>query len=225
MSKRARVLLSLLTVAVDAWMAVLALYLAHRLRAAVPIPTALVLGPFISYLDLVALQVLTLIPTMFFMRLYHRRRGGSRIDLFYAILSSVSIATVIATSLSYLTRQGDRELTRGLILYNWALTVLLVTLGRVLVGVLQRYVQSRNPDPMLLVGTGEVARMIHQKTIQSPHLGYRVIGFVNGDEGEARDRWGAGIGVSERPGAHPGRERCGGRGHRPARGLARNSST
>ncbi|HHX43892.1 MAG TPA: undecaprenyl-phosphate glucose phosphotransferase [Chloroflexi bacterium] len=184
MSKRARVLLSLLTVAVDAWMAVLALYLAHRLRAAVPIPTALVLGPFISYLDLVALQVLTLIPTMFFMRLYHRRRGGSRIDLFYAILSSVSIATVIATSLSYLTRQGDRELTRGLILYNWALTVLLVTLGRVLVGVLQRYVQSRNPDPMLLVGTGEVARMIHQKTIQSPHLGYRVIGFVNGDEGE-----------------------------------------
>ena len=104
MSKRARVLLSLLTVAVDAWMAVLALYLAHRLRPRCPSPP-LVLGP-ISYLDLVALQVLTLI-----------RRcslcgctigAGSRIDLFYAILSSVSIATVIAT-LSYLTRQGDRE--------------------------------------------------------------------------------------------------------------------
>jgi exopolysaccharide biosynthesis polyprenyl glycosylphosphotransferase len=184
MSAKLRVLLSLLTVAVDALMAVLAFYLAYQLRATVPFPSALKLGPFADYLDLVVIQVLTLIPTMFFLRLYHPRRGGSRVDLLYTILSAVSITTVIATSLSYLTRQGERELTRGLILYNWALATLLITLGRLLVGVLQRTVQGRHPDRMLLVGTGEVARMIHQKTVQSPHLGYRVIGFVNGHEGD-----------------------------------------
>jgi len=165
-------------------MAVLAFYAAYQLRTRVPFPSRLNLGPFGHYLGLVAIQVLTLIPTMFFLRLYHPRRGGSRIDLFYAILSAVSISTVIATSLSYLTRQGERELTRGLILYNWVLATLFITLGRLLVGLLQRNVQSRHPDRMVLVGTGEVARMIHQKTIHSPHLGYRVIGFVDGHEGD-----------------------------------------
>ena len=184
MSGRMRILLALLTMAVDALMAVLAFYAAYQLRAKVPFPSALNLGPFANYLDLVVIQVLTLIPTMFFLRLYHPQRGGSRVDLLYTILSAVSITTVIATSLSYLTRQAERELTRGLILYNWVLATLFITLGRLLMGVLQRGVQGRHPDRMLLVGTGEVARMIHQKTVQSPHLGYRVIGFVNGHEGE-----------------------------------------
>jgi exopolysaccharide biosynthesis polyprenyl glycosylphosphotransferase len=184
MSGRSRFLLSLLTVAVDAAMAVLAFYLAYQLRATVPFPSHLKLGPFTDYLDLVVIQVLTLIPTMFFLRLYHPRRGESRIDMLYTILSAVAIAIFIATSLSYLTRQGEHELTRGLILYNWTLATLLITWGRLLVGVAQRAVHRRSPDRMLLVGTGEVARMIHQKTVQSPHLGYRVIGFVNGQEEE-----------------------------------------
>lgn len=184
MSGRSRLLLSLLTVTVDAVMAVTALYLAYQLRTTVPFPSPLRLGPFVNYLDLVVIQVLTLVPTMFFLRLYHPRRGGSRVDMLYTILSAVSIYTVIATSVSYLTRQGERELTRGLILYNWLLATLLITLGRLFIGLLQRAIQGRSPDRMLLVGTGEVARMIHQKTIKSPHLGYRVIGFVNGQERE-----------------------------------------
>ena len=166
MSARLRILISLLTVTVDALMAVLAFYVAYELRATVPFPNPLKLGPFGAYLDLVVIQVVTLIPTMFFLRLYHPRRGGSRVDLLYAILSAVSITTVIATALSYLTHQGERELTRGLIVYNWALDILFLTLGRLLMGILQRGMRSHTPDRMLLVGTGEVARMIHQKTIQ-----------------------------------------------------------
>lgn len=184
MSRRARVVLALLTVGVDAGMVAIAFYLAYELRVLVPFPTLLRLGPFRNYLILLLLQVTSLLTTFFFFRLYHARRGGSRIDLFYSILSAVSVATVVSTALSYLSYQDDRELTRGMILYSWVLTSVLVTLGRTLTGRVRDAVRSRHPDHILLVGTGDLGRMILQKTLQSPQLGYRVIGFVDGENTE-----------------------------------------
>jgi exopolysaccharide biosynthesis polyprenyl glycosylphosphotransferase len=174
-----------MTVAMDAAMATLAFYLAYELRALLPFPTPLILGPYQGYLAHWLLQTATLIATFFMYRLYHARRGSSRVDLFYIIVSAVSIATVVATALSYLTFTGDRALARGMVLYSWALTIPLVTLGRIFTHRVQQYMRRRYPERMLLVGTGEVARMVLQKTLQSPHLGYRVIGFINGGNSTA----------------------------------------
>ena len=119
--------------------------------------------------------------------------GGSRIDLFYRILSAVSIATLLATALSFLTLRTDQGLTRGLIIYHWALSAVLVTLGRVLTGGWPRLCGAGIPERLLLVGTGDIARMILQKTLQS-RLGYRVVGFVG------RTRRASGCGRSAGPG-------------------------
>ncbi len=182
MAKRSRLLLTILVVTVDLIMAALAYYLAYELRARVPIPTPLHLPPFAVYTRQLVIYVLSVGVTFFFYRLYHGRAGGSRIDLFYRILSAVSIATLLATALSFLTLHTDQGLTRGLIIYDWALSVILITTGRLITGRIGDLVRRRNPQRLLLVGTGEIARMILQKTTNS-RLGYRLVGFIGPADG------------------------------------------
>ncbi|MHB0858880.1 MAG: undecaprenyl-phosphate glucose phosphotransferase [Anaerolineae bacterium] len=186
MSRKATLLLTILTIAVDVIMASVAFFLSYQLRALIPIPSPLMMGPFRGFLGLMGLNVAALLVTFFFFRLYHPRRGSSRIDLFYTILSAVSVTTVVATAFTYLVSKSGRDLTRGMILYGWVLTIVMVTLGRVVTGWVEKAMRRRTPDRMLLVGTGEIAHMILQKTLQSPQLGYKVVGFIDG-QGSRKD--------------------------------------
>jgi len=170
----------LLTAIVDGLMAAAAFYLAYLLRSVVPFPTPLRLGAFANYWGELAIYVATLWATLFFHRLYHLDRQGSRVDLVYGLVSAVSITTLAATALSYLIAHTDSDLARGIVFYNWGLSVLLIALGRGITGWWRTWLRRRRPERLLLVGTGDTARMILQKTVQSPQLGYRVIGFVNG---------------------------------------------
>jgi len=181
---RTRLVLSLLTLTGDVIAASAAFVLSYRLRAWIPFPTPVRLAPMTNYLSLLALHVTLLVIVFFFYRLYQPRRGSSRVDLLYTLLSAVSLATVLSTSLSYLSAREDTVLTRGAIVYGWALTMVLVGLGRLIVGRVESEAWARHPQRLLLVGTGEVARMVLQKTVQSPHLGYQVVGFVDGQAGQ-----------------------------------------
>lgn len=180
MSSKIRFLLKLLTAAVDIVAATIAFAFAYQLRALLPFPTPLQLGPFRNYFGQLSIHVSSLLVTFFFYRLYRLRRGGSRIDLFYSIFAAVSVATVLATAVTFLVYRSDRDLARGMIVYHWALSVAFIALGHILMGWLQRQLRRDHPDRLLLVGTEDIARMILQKTLQSPHLGYKVIGFIDG---------------------------------------------
>ncbi len=180
-SRRSKAWLRWLTALIDVLAAGGAFYLAYRLRVLLPIPTPLNLGPFRNYVLQMAVHVATLIVTLFIYRMYHPQHGTSRIDLFYRILSATSIASLVGTAVSFLISRSDQDITRGLILYDWALSIFLVTLGRIISGWVEQIVRRRNPERLLLVGTGEVARMVLQKTRQT-RLGYKVIGFVDGNQ-------------------------------------------
>jgi exopolysaccharide biosynthesis polyprenyl glycosylphosphotransferase len=182
MSKRSSAWLSLLVLVVDLAMAGLAYYVAYEARTRIPIPAPLRLAPFRTYAAQAVIHVFSIGITFFFFRLYHIRPGGSRIDLFYRILSAVSIATLLATALSFLSMRTDQGLTRGLIIYHWGFSVVLLAIGRALTGWVRQIVRRYRPERLVIVGTGEIARMILQKT-QQARLGYRVIGFVNGTNG------------------------------------------
>jgi exopolysaccharide biosynthesis polyprenyl glycosylphosphotransferase len=183
MSERMRTILSFYTGIVDLFMATMAFYLAYRLRMLIPFPVPLDLGPFSNYALQLGVHLVSLLVTFAFYRLYYLCHGRSRIDLLYSVLAAVSIASVLATASSFLTFHTQRsDIARGMIVYAWALSALLITLGRLFTEWLQRLMRRRHPDPLLLVGTGDVARMILQKTVQSPRLGYRVVGFVNGED-------------------------------------------
>lgn len=181
MSRRLEGLFVLLTATVDAAMASLAVYIAYWLRQTIPFPSAIRLGPFRGYVGVQVILATSVVLTFFWFRLYHLGRSHSRIDLFYSILSAVSIATIGTTALSYLLYSESTDLTRGLIIYAWVLTIVMTIVGRILTGWLQKLVRRQHPDRLLLVGANDVARMILQKTLQSPDLGYRVIGFVDDD--------------------------------------------
>lgn len=178
----------LLTVLVDALMTGLAFFLAYIIRGLVPFPVALRLGAFDQYVLHMLIYILCMIATFFFLQLYHVPRGRSRIDLSYAVLAAVSLSTLLATALIHLFYRGDAIPTRGMILYSWMLGALLLILGRLLTGWVQGLAHRRRPDQLLLIGSGDVARMVLQKTLQSPSLGYRVVGFV----GTADERQGIG---------------------------------
>ncbi len=179
MSNRERVLLEILTIAVDLTMAALAFYIAYQVRILVPFPVLLRLGPFGNYISELALQVASFLVTFSFFGLYRLRWEGSRIDLFYTVVAATFVATLMATALTYLILFQDRELARGMILYSWALSVPLVLMGRGLTGLLKRYVRRWHPERLLFVGSGDAARILLQKVSQSPKLGYEVVGFAD----------------------------------------------
>lgn len=184
MSRRYVVFLRFLTVLVDMAMSSFAFYLAYQLRTHIPIPTPLRLGPFRAYAPQLVVQTMSVLVTFFLYRLYHPRYNRSRVDRFYTILSATSIAAVVSTAASFLVVRSSSDLTRGLVIYTWALTVVLIPIGRALVSLLEGWLRRRHPQRLMLVGTGEVAHMILQKTSQA-RLGYKVIGFIaeqkNGD--------------------------------------------
>jgi exopolysaccharide biosynthesis polyprenyl glycosylphosphotransferase len=126
---------------------------------------------------------MTLVSVFFFTRLYHRQRGLSHVDEFYSVFVAVSVGTIMSVAFnSFIIRNGP-DYTRRMIVFSWALTIVLVTLGRLLYSRLIWSLQSRGvgSSRVLIVGTGETGRMILNAIRRLPGLGYEVIGMVSQD--------------------------------------------
>jgi exopolysaccharide biosynthesis polyprenyl glycosylphosphotransferase len=191
--QRARHIFTSLQVLLDLFMVMLAFFLAYQLRLAIDWPNkAINLGPFANYTGMMLIQVVTLLVTFFFTRLYHTVRAVSRVDVFYQIFGSVSVGTLLSVAISGFVFKNsvlDLDYSRAMVIYAWLLTILLVTLGRFLYHKLKTQLQARGwgTDRVLIVGTDEVGYMILQKIQWSPQLGYKVVGLVqtNGANGRA----------------------------------------
>jgi Undecaprenyl-phosphate glucose phosphotransferase len=70
-----------------------------------------------------------------------------------------------------------------MVLYGWGLSVIFITIGRLVHAAIRFRLRRRGwgCDRLLIVGTGEVGRMVHQKIQSNPGLGYAVAGFVTTD--------------------------------------------
>lgn len=147
-------------------------------------------GTYLDYAGLLIVQVVTIVVVAFGSRRYHLIRAVSRIDEFYAVFGIVSIGTMMSVAVSTLLFKNlELDFPRALIIYAWLLTIVLMTLGRVLYHALQSRLQERGlgRDRALIVGTGDIGRLILDKIKSSPSLGYEVIGFVtkNGENDSA----------------------------------------
>jgi exopolysaccharide biosynthesis polyprenyl glycosylphosphotransferase len=186
MKRRADALFTLLLVLVDAAMVALAFYLAYWLRQVVAIPPPVSIAPFRDYLTMMVIQVVVMLAVYFFSRLYDLKRSTPRLDEFYRIFAAASIGTIVTIALtSFLFKNSKLELDfpRVMIVYAWLLTVFLVTVGRSALMLVRNLLRKRGlwADRLLIVGTGDVGRMILQKVRQMPQLGYQAIGFVDGE--------------------------------------------
>lgn len=177
MNRRAVRILTASLVLTDATMAALAFAMGYMLRLQSEYAE---IAPFTNYLGMMFLHTFIVVLVFAFYRLYHRQRATSHIDEFYSIFGTASVATVIAIALIWLIYKDQLDYPRLMMVYTWLLTIVLVWLGRVVHSRAQWWLQSKgyNESRLLIVGTGDVGRMILQKIRQSPGLGYRVVGFV-----------------------------------------------
>jgi Undecaprenyl-phosphate glucose phosphotransferase len=139
------------------------------------------LDPFSTYVGLLIVQVVAIVIVAFSSQLYHLVRAVSRVDELYAVFGAVSIGTMMSVAMSTLLFKNlEFDFPRTLIIYAWLLTILLVTLGRLLYHVIVARLQARGVgrDRVLIVGTGDIGRLVLDKIKGSPYLGYEVAGFV-----------------------------------------------
>jgi len=186
MKRKINLLLAVSLVVIDGLMTALAFFLAYWLRLWIKIPSPPVnIQPFPNYLGMMAVQVLTMLTVFFFSKLYHLKRGVSRLDEFSPIFAASSIGNIMAiafTSLLFKNSPLELDYSRGMVVYAWLLTIVLVSLGRILHSTIRSSLHSQGvaADKVLIVGTGEVGQIILHKIRNSPRLGYEVVGFVDG---------------------------------------------
>lgn len=187
-NQKIRTIYTFSLVLLDSAMIVLAFFAAYWLRTNIAWPEELVnIYPLSSFLGLLVLQVLAIVAFLFSFRQYYIPRTVSRVDQFYYVFASVSIGSLIALALSTLFFKDIDAIInypRAMIVYDWLLAIVFITTGRTIHQSVRQRLRNRglDKDRLLVVGTGDTARIIVQRIQWSPQLGYDLVGIVNGSE-------------------------------------------
>lgn len=146
--------------------------------------------PLSRYYPMLGIHLVTIITFFYFTRMYHMKRAISRIDIAYVIAQNVSIGTFIAIAIETLSLKNsalELDYPRGVIVYAWIFSVVLMIVGREVHR--QMVVRLRKAgigrDRVLIVGTNDVAWNISNLIQRSPQFGFEVAGLVSG-ESESR---------------------------------------
>ncbi|MBU0704235.1 MAG: undecaprenyl-phosphate glucose phosphotransferase [Chloroflexi bacterium] len=191
-SKTQTQIIFVLTLALtDAVMSNSALFLAYWMRRWIPLPDeAQNIGGFPDYASIVLAHILSILVVFAFSRLYRLARMPSRIDEFYSIFASTTVGTLMGVAVSSLIFKNsplELDYSRGMIFYGWGFSIVLITAGRLAHSQVRARLRRLGwgRERVLIVGTGDVGRMIFQKIQSNPGLGYQVVGFVstNGQHG------------------------------------------
>lgn len=165
--------------------AAMSVFLAHRLQRFLK-PDSV--DRFLSYIPFLFLQVGAIVLVSYFSKRYHGRRPSNFIDSLSTATGTITIATLAALSaLVFIFKAqfdyGELAYPRGFILLTWGLTVFLVSLGRWLLARLITFVQAHGygRQRVMVVGSGEVGRMLVQKLQSASGIAHEVVGYVSVD--------------------------------------------
>jgi len=171
----------------DIVMAGVAFYVAYWLRRWIPLPSAATdLAPSTSYAHVMATHVVSILALLAYSRQYRLERSPSRVDELYGIIGAGTVGTVIGVALGYLIFKNtylEIDYPRAMVAYAWLLTIGSIMVGRLTHGRLRAALQASGwgRERVLVVGTGEVARMILHKILANPGMGYQIVGAVAAD--------------------------------------------
>lgn len=180
MKRHAQIFFTATLLGIDVTMTCLAFFLAYTLRPREATPNA-VIPPFANYVGMMILSAAALIVVFFFHKLYHLRRGTTRLDELYSVFSAVSISVIVGTALTAFVYRNDIDYPRMMIVYFWAGALVLTGMGRLAHHHLRSTLYKRgwSESRALIVGAGEAGQIILEKIRVSPQLGYRPIGFLD----------------------------------------------
>jgi Undecaprenyl-phosphate glucose phosphotransferase len=180
----APVLLVLFQMLVDLAAMTVAFGLAYWLRFEQDILPRYVEPDMPTYATMLGVTMITMLVTFYFSRLYNLKRGASRVDEFYKIVAAVSIGTVSSLALNSLVLGEGFVYSRQILLTGWLLSIVLVTAGRLLYGVLVGEMRRRGIDRarVLVVGSEPTASVVVDRLKRHATLGYEVVEVVDGAE-------------------------------------------
>lgn len=140
------------------------------------------------------LQVLVVVGTlaMFALRgLYRLRPSGTWFRQVWIVVTATTMAFAIFSAYDYVLRSTDIAVgsTRSLVTFTWVAIIVLVCFARLLVSWVQTFLYSHGVGlaNLLVVGSGHLGKLAMQQIAASPHLGYRVVGFIHDLDGPPMD--------------------------------------
>lgn len=180
MKRHANLFFTFTLLGVDAVMTSLALFLAYLLRPR-DVVSNQVIPPFSAYLGMLLLNVVAFVAVFFFYKLYHLRRGITRLDELYSVFSAVSIGVIVGMAFTAFVFRTEVDYPRVMIVYFWVFALALIGLGRFAHHTLRSKLYERGwgESKVLIVGAGEAGNLVLEKIRGSPWLGYRTIGFLD----------------------------------------------
>ncbi len=114
-------------------------------------------------------------------KVYNIGRSTSWVDEVYRIANGVFVGTIFVMAATF----GLRPLAFSRLLFLYDAVLIIVFLG--LIRGLRRFLESRlrargiNVTNLLIVGAGDIGRAVMRAVFAQPHLGFRVVGFVDND--------------------------------------------
>jgi exopolysaccharide biosynthesis polyprenyl glycosylphosphotransferase len=158
----------------------------YYLRLAINFPRAAesALLPFHSYFYMLAFEAFFLIVIFFFYRLYHQPRSHFFFNELYAVVGSVSMSFMMSLAATIVTIKNTDiyfNFSRGILVYAWVSSIILIMAIRSGIHWTFRKIRSAGfgRDRVLIVGIGDVARMVAQKIRSLPASVYEVAGMVS----------------------------------------------
>ena len=119
-------------------------------------------------------------------RLYRATRGRPWLDEVYIIINGATNAAVIIMALSFILQ--PTVFSRLMLVYVAALTVILLSLTRIMQRMIRSYLRSKGIgiDRVLIVGVGDAGQAILRTMLARKELGYYPIGYLddNPDKGD-----------------------------------------
>ena len=186
--RRAAVFFVATAILTDVLMAAMGFFAAYWLRRWLPFPMrAVEMAPPVEYARLMGAHVVSVLVLLAYSQMYQLTRSPSRVDELYRVIGSGTVGTVIGVAISYLAFKNtplEIDYPRAMVAYAWLLTIGLVMVGRLAHGRLRGALRAGGwgRDRVIVVGTGEVARVILHKILGNPGMGYQVVGVVAADE-------------------------------------------
>ncbi len=130
-------------------------------------------GPFAALLVIVSLL------SYRFSAIYPYKPGRSLVEETYTIGTATTLAVVILSGINLIYE--PLSYSRLLFLYTAVFVTLYLGTSRFLIGQLRSYLRSYGIGvrQVLLVGAGDVGRMVMRTAVARPELGYQVVGFLD----------------------------------------------
>jgi exopolysaccharide biosynthesis polyprenyl glycosylphosphotransferase len=113
--------------------------------------------------------------------LYRTLRTRSAEEESFAVLKAISLATLLLTAFIYLT--GVKIVSRQIVLNSLILNVVTMVIWRYVKRqiVIRRVEQGIGARNVIIVGAGRVGQALALQFEQNKHLGYRFMGFLDGN--------------------------------------------